>query len=190
MPTPLEDAGAVGLCKCLYYDPHRNRPVQNQLIYRVKKKSDYAITGFFSEELAVSVAGMLEKNGVDASNAVVTYLPRSPKAIAESGTDQAAQLARALARQLRVPSVKLIARRRGKSLPQKDLSPAERLKNAKSSYLPAKGKRCDGRTVILVDDIVTTGASMAAGTKLLYKMGAANVFCAAVATDLMNKDKG
>ncbi len=189
MPKPLEDAGARGLCKCLYYDPHRNRPVQNQLIYRVKKKSDYAIIGFFSEELAVSVIGMIEENGLDPSDAVVTYLPRSPKAIAESGTDQAAQLARALARQLRVPVVKLIARQRGKSLPQKDLSPEERLKNAKKSYMPARGKRCDGKTVILVDDIVTTGASMAAGAKLLAKMGAANVFCAAVATDLVNKDQ-
>ncbi len=189
MPEPMEKAGAKGFCKCLYYDPHKSRPVQNRLIYRIKKRADHAVTGFFAEELAKSVGAILQRDGVVLSDVMITYVPRSREGCAENGTDQAAELARALSRQLHLPMVRMLARKRGTHTSQKKLTPPERLKNARASYCTVGRRRCEQKVIILVDDIVTTGASMSACTGLLHQMGASAVYCAAVATDLVNRDK-
>ena len=41
-----------------------------------------------------------------------------------------------------------------------------------------------GRIVVLIDDVVTTGASMSACAQLLYECGAKNILCIAIASDI------
>ena len=52
----------------------------------------------------------------------------------------------------------------------------ERLKNAAASYACAEGRFVSGR-VLLVDDIVTTGATLSACAQLLLTAGAREVLC-------------
>ena len=47
-----------------------------------------------------------------------------------------------------------------------------------------------GKTVFLVDDIVTTGSSMAAAARLLRRKDVTRVVCVAVASDDRNKNAG
>ena len=58
----------------------------------------------------------------------------------------------------------------------------ERFENAKGVYRAVQPERFAGKRVLLIDDIVTTGATMSECARVLRKAGAAEVVCAALAT--------
>lgn len=181
-PPKLTDAGCEFLAKLAAYNAgDRDCPV-NRIIWRQKRVRDRECAAFLAELMAIPVTSMLDAQGVDRAAAVVTYVPRDPARILEAGHDQAKMLARAVARELGVPCAALIGRRRD-SAEQKNLSAAARAANVRSLFFlspDAQSGAIAGRAVILVDDLVTTGATAAACVDLLTGTGA-RVFCAAVA---------
>ncbi len=185
LPEELYKTSAQGLFKLVYYTRGVETGVQSRILYRIKQKRAKRVT----EWLAAQLAELLP---TDEADMILTWIPRGYRARSQTGTDQAEQLARAVAAQTGLCILPLIKRRRRGEQEQKHLSPAARLQNAKQSFLPAKAlaQTVSGRAVVLVDDIVTTGASMAACTRILQKAGAARVYCMAVASDDRNRDKG
>lgn len=188
MPNLMSEAKCQGFSKAVYYTPIRKTAVQNRLIWHVKQKNDERTHLFLARELSPAVEQMLSQNGIDPSRVILTYLPRSHKTRLQVGTDQAQMLAHALGKTCNLSVRALLKRRPGSNRAQKNLSQRERIKNAKRSYVANASADCRGKTVLLVDDVVTTGASMAVCTRILRRMGAKAVFCIAVATDVMNKD--
>lgn len=65
--------------------------------------------------------------------------------------------------------------------PQKALTRAERLANKKDAYACRPGTDLTGKRVLLVDDIITTGATVSACALALLQAGAVEVTAAAVA---------
>ena len=102
----------------------------------------------------------------------------------ERGYNQAERIARPLARRIGVPLVKALRRRR-RTRPQTSLDRVHRTANLKgafrapSGYLVRRGRVIDGRTVVLVDDVVTTGATLHAAARSLKQAGAARVLAVA-----------
>lgn len=97
------------------------------------------------------------------------------------GTNSAATLAEIIARRLRVRhAARLVARRRY-TQPQSGLSPAERLANVRGAFRVRKGSRLSGASVLLVDDILTTGATCNEVARLLRRAGAGRVALAVAA---------
>jgi predicted amidophosphoribosyltransferase len=84
-----------------------------------------------------------------------------------------------------VPVARLLIRKRN-TLPQKELPPRERFKNLRGAFrirkrmLPHLG----GSRVVLVDDILTTGATCSEAARVLKQAGAAAVAVAVVARAL------
>lgn len=68
----------------------------------------------------------------------------------------------------------LVCRREGVS--QKYLSQTERSENARGAYRVHKRKACRDRTVLLIDDIMTTGATGSEAARLLLGAGAKEVY--------------
>lgn len=66
---------------------------------------------------------------------------------------------------------------------QRGLSRKERQKNQQNSFLINTnfGEQIEGKSILLVDDILTTGATLNEAAKTLKKGGAERVFVAAVA---------
>jgi len=190
MPQSLKTARMHALFKLSYYVPRRREHVQNRVIYHIKESGEGRTPQFLAERLAPSIAETLRIHGISLDSCVVTYLPRSTRAVVAGGVDQSKNLAQALSGILGIPSVRLIRRRRGANRVQKQLSPEERVKNAKSAFLFAGDADCRGKTVLLVDDIVTTGAGMAACSRILYSEGARRVIGVTVAVDEINRDLG
>lgn len=73
--------------------------------------------------------------------------------------------------------------------PQKQLSLSERLKNQKDGYALRSTNHVLGRRVLLVDDIITSGATVSACAMALYQGGAASVFAVSLAVDEVRKSK-
>ena len=181
MPSLLSRAGCKGFYKLVKYYPNRNDYVQNRLLYTVKKQRAPRIHFFFAHQLAPAVNLCRQTAGEDSL--LLTYLPRNPRSERKSGTDQARMLAEALSIETEIPFKSVFSRKRRGGVAQKKLSRKERIDNAQKVFEIAGEIDLKGTTVILVDDIVTTGSSMAAGVRLLRECGAKNIFCLAVAVD-------
>ena len=106
----------------------------------------------------------------------------------ERGFDQAELLARGLVRALRRESewqslrveTRCLRRTRA-TLPQSGLSLVARRENVRGVFAVTDPKRVEDRTVVLVDDVMTTGATLSACAASLKAAGARRVFALTVA---------
>ena len=190
MPPLLRAARVHALFKLVYYLPGKREATQNRVVYHVKEEGERYTHAFLAERLSPSVAEGLRMAGIAWEECILTYLPRTPRAVRLCGFDQSKNLCRALSDLLGIPMQALVRRRFGANRVQKRLSQEERLKNAKASFRPSRHADCTGKTVLLVDDVVTTGAGLSECARVLYGRGAKRVLCVAIAADDVNRDVG
>lgn len=91
--------------------------------------------------------------------------------------NQAAEIARHVAARTEVPFDPMILTRRKRTARQLGLTRAQRLTNVQGAFLvrPEKKPAVEGRRVLLIDDVFTTGATVDACTRALRRAGATHV---------------
>jgi ComF family protein len=103
----------------------------------------------------------------------VLALPLGARRLAERGFNQSLEIARGVASELELPVMVEGCRRVRDTPPQVSLAFSERAKNVRRAFV------CDldlaGKRVALVDDVLTTGASLNECARVLKKAGAAEV---------------
>jgi predicted amidophosphoribosyltransferase len=105
---------------------------------------------------------------------VVTWVPLAPRRRAERGFDQAHVLAKALARQLGLPAAVYVRRVRA-TTPQARRAREQRFAAMAGAFAPLGRGRPAPPTVLLVDDVLTTGATASACAAALVDAGARTV---------------
>jgi ComF family protein len=103
---------------------------------------------------------------------VVTYVPLHRSRLRTRGYDQAALLARELARRLKLPMRPLLERARP-TRPQVGLDRLRREANVAGAFRATRSAL--GLRLCLVDDVLTTGATAAAAARALLSAGASRV---------------
>ena len=98
----------------------------------------------------------------------------------ERGFNQSELLAREIARRWNVPLLQAVKRVKA-TASQAGLTNAKRRANVSGAFDMRRGLRLHGARVLLVDDVLTTGASAAACARVLKRAGAAHVALLAVA---------
>lgn len=172
MPEVLANAGCDGLVKLAAYDPADLRGVMNRLINNCKRYKDGNAFDMLASQLAVGLDKMLRELGSSRQNTVISFCPRSRRRVREYGFDQAEQLARRVSSHIGIGFDTLLLRRRSiRGGSQKKLDAEGRKSNAAHSVMLSEGKIPKGGTVVLVDDVVTSGATMAACVSLLKEAG-------------------
>jgi ComF family protein len=91
------------------------------------------------------------------------------------GTNSPALLADVLARRLGVPLAAGLLRRTRHTRPQTSVPPSERLANVRRAFVVRRGYHLDLARVLLVDDILTTGATCSEAARALKDGGALHV---------------
>jgi predicted amidophosphoribosyltransferase len=135
-----------------------------------------------AEPLGAAVARRWARIGVGAD--VVAHVPVHVDRARTRGYDQAELIARAAARQLGLPYAPLLTRERA-TIAQFDLDRGDRAANVAGAFVAAhrRGQDPGGRWVLLVDDVVTTGATLAACAEALDRAGALGTSAITVARE-------
>ena len=106
-------------------------------------------------------------------------MPLHPQRLAERGFNQAVEIARIVAHALQLPLDTRACRRVRFSAPQATLPLKQRVKNMRNAF--SCERKLDGLKVALLDDVMTTGASLNALATAVKKAGAATVECWVIA---------
>jgi len=160
-----------------------------QMILRLKNQGDRRVLQFFANEMSSVIAKYWSNVHFD----LIVPVPSSTKKLKERGFNQAERLSRVLGKSIDV-SIQDEALARGEDThSQQGLSAQERRVNAKESYNIGKyAPRTAGKSILLVDDVFTTGATAAACSFKLLEAGAKSVYIITAAhqpiTGSPNKD--
>ena len=148
-----------------YYD--KGGPVRT-LHRRLKYREGYRLGRSLGRAIAqqlLIVAGASQKRVPD----LIVPVPLHPIRVLERGFNQAEALANGIGAELGVTVSPNVLSRRSLTSSQVQLSRAERLNNLSSAFGLASGEKVLGRHVLIVDDVITTGATMLAAIDMLVK---------------------
>ena len=172
LPQNIRKISSHGASFCVFYDGASTNRVNN-LVFKLKREYNRDLVSFMSTLMAKNVKALAHRHGIDLNEYTVTYAPRRVKTKRDEGFDQARLLAISLAKNLGIECEKTLVNQG--SLAQKSLTKKERLENARSSYALDSDAKVGGKKYILVDDIITTGATMLASGEALINAGALGV---------------
>ncbi len=165
-PELLTSARSV----CLLQSPAR------ELVHALKYHGWRTVGEFMGREMGRLATA--EERRADC----VIPIPTSTRNLRRRGYNQAEVIAAAFARALDLPLVAGLGRRLQKGT-QTTLNPMERRANVSDAFTLAgsAGERVRGRRVLLVDDVITTGATILAAVRALEVGGPASVLGCAFA---------
>lgn len=112
---------------------------------------------------------------------LIIPIPQSRAARLRRHFNSASQIASVIAKTLRVRSDEHVLRRRRSTRPQKRVSVRERFRNQRDSFRIQNAHTVNRKNVLLVDDVLTTGATCSEAARVLKKAGAADCHVAVIA---------
>ena len=158
---------------CLYRF-HKKSSLQ-QVLHAMKYEGLFNIAKSFGSQLGEWMRSAGDIGDIDC----IVAVPLHPLKKMERSYNQSEKIAEGLAQSLQKPLRRELVVRKRYTVSQTGLSAQERKKNPEGAFQLRKGPV--GRHVLLVDDVVTTGATMAAAASVLREGGAEKVSLAAVA---------
>ncbi len=138
----------------------------NFKFYGEKKEAE-----FFGEKMAFKFARAFYNVNAD----FVTFVPMTEKQVKERGYNQSQLLAEVVSERLFLRCEAVLSKTK-ETVSQHSLSQKERLENLVDIF-EVTDSRVKGKTVILCDDIKTTGTTLSRCCDVLFKAGAKDVYC-------------
>ena len=184
--TAAEEAPLCTLCRRAM--PRFNRAVAfgsyagelRELIHLFKYRQVKSAAPYFADMLNQAIAPLNL-----SSDVLVIPVPLWPGKRRTRGFNQSEELARALIRSqgagtsIQVDTVSLVRKRETAS--QTGLTRQQRHANLRGAFAVVHPKRVVGRSVLIVDDVMTTGTTAGECARVLLRAGAKEVFVATVA---------
>ncbi len=166
--------------KTLYCATYYHTPIIRDLIARYKYE--------FAKDIAPLATDLLEKHlhfthFQKNQNHIIIPVPLHSKRESWRGFNQANLIAQDLAQRLDIPFHSDILARIKNTTPQiKMNNRIQRLENIKGAFVCKDAETIRGKTVILVDDVTTTGGTLSECAKILKQSGAKSVIAIVVAS--------
>jgi len=171
------------LCRLGFYSFERARSyaVYNDALSRAVVLLKYEGVKRLGGWFAARLAEMVLRGGDDWRADLVVPVPLHADRLRERGYNQAELIARPLAKRLGLEFSPCLLVRTKPRPPQMVLSRSQRWSSVRGAYATRKQAAVDNLRILLVDDVLTTGATLDACSRALRKAGAAAVLGLTVA---------
>jgi len=173
IPLAATDADTCGACLARPPRIARTRAavaygeLSRSLAIRLKYGRKVAIARTMARYMAPLVAA--------DGQALLVPVPLHRSRLWRRGFNQSALVARELSRQLRIRAEPMLLRRIRRTPPLKGMSPQQRRKTVAGAFRVRDRSAVAGKTIILIDDVLTTGSTAEACARTLKRAGAARV---------------
>lgn len=179
MPLPSEEREYCRVCECKAdrgWDRGRSifpyYGIMGNALRLVKKDGRTEFVRFFARQMKESWQAFLQEAAPDC----IVPVPLHPSKQRMRGFNQAELLAEALGKETGIP-VRNLLKKHKKTRDQKSLSKNQRIQNVKDAFVVDEeelGENIPG-SVLLLDDVTTTGSTLSACAETLKAKGVANV---------------
>jgi ComF family protein len=142
-----------------------------EAIHRWKYEGKTYLTPFFADWMAEGLNRHWEPGSLD----LLIPVPLHTRRLRERGFNQALLLVRELSRRTGIPYRKSILQKKKSTIPQVNLSGVEREKELRGTFHVIGKEELSGLSVLLIDDVYTTGATVNECSKVLLRGGAKRV---------------
>jgi ComF family protein len=149
----------------------------SRIVRALKFDGRRRLAGLLAPLLASTFLEFWETQKID----LIVPVPLHPRRKRERGYNQAALLGRSLATLVGLPCCNNALARVRNTLPQVGLSDKERAHNMQHAFRCVRPRAIKGRSVLLIDDVITTGSTVASACETLLEAGAMRVSVLAVA---------
>lgn len=154
-----------------------------QGILNLKYKSGINLVEYFCPIIVKKINDANLTSQID----IVTGVPMTKKSLAIRQYNQADEIASVVAQLIKKPCSKKVLKKNYNIISQHSLSSEERKKAIVGLYSFTNKVDVKGKTILLCDDVITTGSTLNECAKVLKQAGCKNVVCIALATTSLNK---
>ncbi len=141
------------------------------------KFSDFTAS---SEKLAAVLCDCVEKLYDTKEIDLITFVPMHKRKFNKRGYNQSELLAKDASRILNIPCKKLLLKVKKNKEQHKCASASQRRDNVKGVYKAVDIETINGKTILIIDDIITTGYTLGECAKTLEKYKPSKILCATV----------
>ena len=134
----------------------------------------------YAEYLGLLIAECAEEY-IDSQVDIISWVPLSSQRLRKRGYDQAQLLAQAVSAHLGIECIPTLKKIRNISPQSLAGDAAKRKANISGAYAVIDKEQIEGKRILLIDDIVTTGSTFSECARVLGMNGAERVYCAAAA---------
>ena len=176
-PGPGKNIPFVAQCCVLWY--YKDNVRNSLLRYKFSRRQSYAPV--YGRLLAMKLRQELPDFDI------LTWVPISSRRRRKRGYDQVGLLANAIGEELGLTPVKTLTKIRDNPPQSRLTSLSARKANVLGVYKAFEPDRFAGKTVLLLDDIVTTGSTVSEASRVLLTAGAKEILCGAIAAAQPNQ---
>lgn len=132
--------------------------------------------------LCFRLCDILRGSGAADECDLITFVPMNPRRKQKLGYNQAEIIAKILSKRLGIPIKSGLIKKNGSQISQHEQTMRGRMLLAAKSYKRGRSRyNLSGKTVLLCDDVTTSGATLSECAKILKDLGAKKVYCAVLA---------
>ncbi len=176
-PSPELENHTCGSCLLRKRPFHRARALGyyegtlRLAIHQWKYQEKASLTSFFGEKMVEGFYRYWSPSEID----LLLPVPLHPTRLRERGFNQSLLLVKTLSHRTGIPYQKRLLQKIHPTPPLMELRAAERERVIKGSFRIVKKEEIAGKSILLVDDVYTTGATVSECVKVLLAGGAARV---------------